>query len=450
MIELEVQNFQAIRHATMAVDGFAAIVGRSNIGKSAIVRAAQIALTGAIGTDFVRHGQECDRKIRQTKKCKCFSKVVIRTSAMEITWEKGDAVSRYTVKRSGTEPEVYEGLERGTPEFLKEGFLPVKIGTRKELIQIPDQFEPIFLLNQSGPAVADVLSDVARLDAINQAMGDANRDRKDAVSKRKVREGDVAALVEALALYEGLDRVAVDSLVRDLKVAGTKNKQLSQVSGFIDRAGLLKTTMVGLDAVLKPELPDNDQLGEKGNQLVQVSEFYTALSEKVPGLRALAEMVKVEVPDEAPLDTTHDRLLQADSFLRRLNALTVAEAELAPAQHIDVPDGGAAGSTLINLDKIDHWLKKLEAVEAALARVPTIAELPDFDLLQQKLTECLRYHTLLEDAKALAEVVKSTATQIKEAEADETALLAELEALGVCPTCDQPVGHSHRLHMEAQ
>src|SRR6478752_168059 len=97
MIEIEVTDFQSIRHTSVAIDRFSAIVGRSNIGKSALVRAVQMALTGAVGTDFVRHGSSCDRAIRGTKKCKCFSRVRIKTFALELTWEKGDAVNRYIV-----------------------------------------------------------------------------------------------------------------------------------------------------------------------------------------------------------------------------------------------------------------------------------------------------------------------------------------------------------------
>jgi predicted ATP-dependent endonuclease of OLD family len=61
MIEIEVNDFQSISHTAVTIDKFSVIVGRSNIGKSALVRAIQCALTGAVGTDFVRHGATCDR-----------------------------------------------------------------------------------------------------------------------------------------------------------------------------------------------------------------------------------------------------------------------------------------------------------------------------------------------------------------------------------------------------
>ena len=64
MTEVEVRNFQSVEHAVFRIEGFTALVGRSNIGKSALVRAVKAALTGATGTDFVRHGGLCARRLK--------------------------------------------------------------------------------------------------------------------------------------------------------------------------------------------------------------------------------------------------------------------------------------------------------------------------------------------------------------------------------------------------
>lgn len=449
MIELEVHNFQSIRHATMAVNGFAAIVGRSNIGKSAIVRAAQIALTGAIGTDFVRHGQECDRKIRGTKKCKCSSKVVIRTQAMDLTWEKGDSINRYTLLRTGEEtPVVYNNLDRGTPEFLREGFLPVKIGDARELIQIPDQFEPIFLLNKTGTVVADVLSDVARLDNINRAMADANKDRKDASAKRKVRLEDITQLQKDLSFYDGLDAIVVEPLIRIRKDLEVKSRQLEQVNGFLARLGSLKTSLASLGEALKPELPNGDALESKGARLTQVTSFLNDLTEKVPVFRTLTALDQATLPDESPLSVAHTNLTRADVFSRRLALLETTQVKLAAVDKTVIPEENL-NPALAVLEKTDHWWRRWTSAEVEIAKIPTLSELPEVDDLRQKVEDYTRYYRMLDNAKTLAETIKNTQEHLKTAEAEEAKALADLEALGMCPTCDQPVGSNHRLHMEA-
>jgi hypothetical protein len=451
VIELEVHNFQSIRHATMSVTGFAAIVGRSNIGKSAVVRAAQMALTGGVGTDFVRHGQECDRKVRGTKKCKCYSKVVIRTQAMELIWEKGDNISCYTVLRPGAEkPDVYKNLDRGTPEFLKEGFLPVKVGDHRELIQIPDQFEPIFLLNKTGTVVADVLSDVARLDNINHAMAEANKDRKDAVSKRRVREEDVTELRRSLSFYDGLDTIEVAPLVALRKKLEDKGRQFSQISGFMSRLAALEATLESLDKALKPEIPEGDALERQGRRLLQVTGFLEDLAEKVPVLRTLMSLDQNVLPD----DTTHlekqTRLFLTDGFLRRLEAIEAVQAKLDFVEQVSVPEGEGLDTSASALWRADRWWKRLDALQIEIAKVPDVVDLPAVETLQQRAQEYEQHYRILDSAKTLAETIKVSQEQMKTLEAEELKVLAELEALGLCPTCDQPVGANHRLHLEAR
>jgi len=450
MIELEVQDFQSIRHASMTVSGFAAIVGKSNIGKSAIVRAAQYALTGEVGTDFVRHGPKCERKVKGTKECKCFSKVRILTSQVEVTWEKGDSVNRYTVVRDGSKPEVYDGLKRGTPDFLKPAFQLVKVGSGNELIQIPDQFEPIFLLNQSGVAVADVLSDVARLDAINKAMGEANKDRRDATAKAKVREGDVKSLKASLTQYDGLDDVPVDALVGTLKSLETKKKKQDQVGGFLDRLGSLALTLVSLDTTLKPALPDNDLLCSARDQLVKASRFWDSLSEKVPVIRALMEVTKVEVPDENPVRPCSDLLVQVESFLKSLDSVEQAHKSLSSVDDTSLPewsDLSLVYSKLLTTAKYSH---SLEAIETALSKSPEVGDLPDMDLLGKKVSELSSCQRLLDSLVSVAGSIRDLSAAVKVVEADETEALTQLEALGSCPTCSQPLSKNHKLHLETR
>src|SRR5277367_3768831 len=154
--EVEVTNFQSIEHAKFVIEGYTALVGRSNIGKSAIVRAVKAALTGASGTSFVRHGPNCARRLKDAKKCQCKATVRIKREGFDLLWEKGDSDNRYTFNG-----QVNDSVGQGTPTFLQAGFAPIKIGDDKELLQVADQFDPIFLLNKTGGAVADVLSDVA-------------------------------------------------------------------------------------------------------------------------------------------------------------------------------------------------------------------------------------------------------------------------------------------------
>lgn len=451
MIEIEISNFQAIRHVAMAVDGFAAIVGRSNIGKSAIVRAVSHALTGATGTDFVRHGSECDRLVRGSKKCKCFSKVTIRMSSMTVTWEKGDNVNRYTVLRPGSEPEPFEGLERGTPPFLAQAFQQIKVGTQKELVQVPDQFEPIFLLNQSGLAVADVLSDVAQLDDLNKAMGLANKDRKDAAVKRKVREEDVAKLQHELERYDGLDEIPVKSVVDGLAELTAKRRLLERVDGFLGRLASLTSSISALEAALKPEVPDIVSLKAQSGKLFQVSGFLDSLSEKVPVVRRLTGVDQVALPDDTELRECHARLLELHGLVRKWEALNADVDQWAPVESVELPGDPGLGELYQKVVEAQGFLQRLSGLESELQARGFVEKLPELDLdpVLSRYMDLDRVNAFAAKAKAILEAQAAATKELNAVQTEEANVLAELSALGVCPACEQPLGVHHRLHMEA-
>jgi len=406
MIEVEVQNFQSVERVSLRIDGFTAIAGRSNIGKSSIVRALQCALTGAAGTDFVRHGPSCERRLKGNKKCKCQTTVTIKLSSMELTWEKGDAVNQYTVIQEGVK-KVYTAVDRGTPEFLKPQFQPTKIGSSNELVQVSEQFSPIFLLNQSGPAVADVLSDVARLDNINDALRLANKDRKEAVATRKVREGDIAQLREDLGQYEGLEDAAsrVPEVEFRHEALQTLQGDVDLLEDFISRTINLGAELSALRAATKPELPDFKALGDAGDELVLVTDFVDRILERAPVIRQLQGVEKVELPDFDP----------------------VTEAE-------------------VGFDRLEGWvaqLDKLDRVVAGLETVTEVQELDSGDLAQKaKQLEWLagrsaRLETLtVEQDRLTAELEKAVKA--------EQAVLEEYAELGVCPTCSQNIEGEHQ------
>lgn len=450
MIELEVQNFQSIRSASITVSGFAAIVGKSNIGKSALVRAAQYALTGAAGTDFVRHGPECDRRTKNNKKCKCFSRVIFRMAKMTVTWEKGDNVNRYTVLRADNPtPEVFNGLERGSPPFLLPDFQLVKVGDNKELIQVPDQFEPIFLLNKSGPAVADVLSDVARLDRINHAMALVTKDRKDAVAKRKVRQEDVIKLTASLAKYDGIDAVAVDPLLSALKVLKEKKALLTKIDGFITQARALKEELQGLMKALKAEIPAFETLENTSKQFGEVLRFCDEYEPLEKETRQLEKAVEPALPNNDGLEKASKALYQIARFVDTFAEMAPVIKKLIGVEKIEVPadDFQQAYKGLLDVDDL---LSRSEAAEeqVALWQGSEDVEVPDLDVLQESFGKLEAILGFMGRGKTLAEAITKHNQELKDATTAEEEAVKEMAALGVCPTCDQPLGTDHHLHLE--
>lgn len=452
MIDVEVRNFQSIEHAAIQIQGFTALVGRSNIGKSAVVRAVKAALTGAPSTSFVRHSPDCPRKVKSAKTCKCFCSVHLRSETFDLLWEKGDAINRYTFNGK-----VYDKAERGTPDFLQPIYSLVKIGEDKELLQVADQFDPIFLLNQTGGVVADVLSDVAHLDRVNIATRLSEKDRKEASSTRKVREQDIADLTRRVVLFDGLDTALAN--VRDIEdqldsVEAAETKLLN-IEKFLERAAALGQHVAALEAVMALQAPDSNPLADVSKNHAQMIRFLTQWTERVTAVQALQAIETVSAPEPDSL-RSHAATFEAlegwiaklrifKAWLERTKALD-ASPELAP---------GKLSESLESYESLERLAVRYQAVTrlmTALTELYEVIEANGSALLPEKLSETSRTFEGLEGLarryQALTTLVATLTDQYRGIETDGVAIQAEWDALGVCPTCTQPFhagGHEQRV-----
>lgn len=393
MVEVEVHNFQSIEQATFRIDGFTVVVGRSNIGKSSLVRALKAALTGAPASSVVRHSPTCLRKLKQAKTCKCYSAVHIKATDFDLLWEKGDAVNRYTFNG-----QVYDKAERGTPEFLQPQFSPIKVGDRQELLQVSDQFNPIFLLDQTGGAVADTLSDVARLDCINAAIRLAEKDRKEAASTRKVRDKDILSLNLRLESYAGLDDVLAEvQRVSEQQVQlEAKEKAIQKVDLLLERTSALASSVRELMKVVAIEAPDPPPLRDASQKLGELQAFLQHQTERDAGVTLLQGVDDVIVPSPQPLQQQAEMLARLTSWVDLGKELKVWATSWKTVQ--DLPS--------LHVDPLKSSFDEFQRVGGFRIRAVKLTD--DIEDLDQ----------------ALQNVFK-----------EEAAITVEQEILGVCPTC---------------
>lgn len=406
MITVEIRNFQSIERTSLRIEGFTALVGRSNIGKSAVVRAVKAALTNELGTSFVRHARSSCARERGGKSCKCAASVhIVRAPDFDLLWEKGDADNRYTF--NGVR---YDKPGQGIPEFLlQSGLAPVKIGNDSESIQVADQFFPIFLLNQSGTAAAEAISDVARLDKISTAMKSAEKDRRDFVSVRKVRGQDILALEAKLGSFEGLDAAC-------------------------GKAKRSETSLLAVDAC-GVRLGDLTSYGEKTSALVV-------------DLRALSQASKTQVPKIEPLQDLwskveeqtdlHTRLLSAGNEYKRLLGVDKLGAP---------PEINPLVEAKQELQSILGWLARMKSFQVALERMGTADKslVPAFEPVSEQRGRAKVLAGYASRFLALSNQKEKLETEVDSLKTEEASVQAEIDALGgVCPTCSQPVvGHDH-------
>lgn len=409
MIEVDIENFQSIEKVSIQIDGFTVLVGRSNIGKSAIARAIKYALTGALGTNFVRHGARCERRLRKAKSCRCFTKVSVRTSGVHLVWQKGDEVNSYTITRDGVTQE-YSALDRGDPEFLKPEFQQIQIGDSRHLIQVTDQFDPIFLLNKSGGVVADVLSDVANLDEINEAIRLVNKDRKDASATRTVRERDVVELRQTYQEFDGLDETLkkAEEVEALFLKAESIRQGLGTLTKFLETLSSLKVAFELLRGALGPALPDWDGVEAKASSLFEAQRL---------------------------LDAFQDR--------------TAAVAQLTAVETLLVPEVSNTQAVLDRLAPLEGWLARLRVIKSGLLLCQGVTSVKEPNMpaeARPKIDALAKLQELLSRQTQLQTRVDELTGGLEKATQEETTVLAEFEVLGVCPTCTQGISAPSHLH----
>lgn len=443
MIEVEVENFQSIVKTSLQIDGYTVILGRSNIGKSALVRAIQCALTGALGTDFVRHGAKCERRLRKSKKCRCQTTVTIKGDGLKVIWEKGDDINQYRITRGDGVEQVYNALDRGDPEFLKPEFQQVQIGDSKELLQVSEQFKPIFLLNKTGGVIADVLSDVAKLDDINEAVRLVNKDRKDAVSTRTVREEDTKSLRKELASFVEVPGLLNRSQVLEDRVVKAKKLEASvkELDRFLGALREIKVSTERLVLATKPALPDWAGLSKKASGYLKLVRFTSDHQTKAEAVDRLSAIETIEVPDYVKLRVKAKALKNlTDLALKKesVDRLTRVEAiHLSPQL--------AVTKKFEEVRRLSDWVRRVLLVKTLMAKHQVLDGIPDADFGKVKRTVEVyrqlssfdkRYDQLVKEVDALS-VRANAAAQV------EQSVLQEYADLGVCPTCTQTISPNH-------
>jgi len=204
MIKVDIQNFQSIKDIQINIEGLTVINGVSNIGKSAIVRSIQYLLSSQSGHYFITSGQ---------KQCE----VELSFDNNKIKWISTKKTSKYIINGK-----KYESASNKIPnELVDLGFKLIEVDGKKYNIQISDQFDPIFLLKETGSKIAEVLSVVGNIDFLNKASKICSKDLNEQKKSLRIRKADKKDIDAKISFYEGFDdiksqfsKISIDDLLK--------------------------------------------------------------------------------------------------------------------------------------------------------------------------------------------------------------------------------------------
>ncbi len=300
MIErIELNNFQSHKQTVLEMDpGVNIIIGSSDSGKSAIIRAISWVVTNTpLGDAFIRYGSE--------------------GTQIKITLSKGDTITREKTKSKNK----YTLFSYAVEECVFEGFgqtVPAEIDSVLNFsnINIQYQMDSPFLISETSGEISKYLNKIVNLDSIDVSL-------KNLASMKRKIDQEVTILKRQ---YEDLNKQKEDftSLleIEELIIQGEKvDEQREEIILNISSISDLIANVQEIKEELKTHttLDEEKQLVEQGlsiwnettdlmgqrNGLLSLKNNYEKEQEKYERhglkLNSLKQKYKKLMPDECPL-----------------------------------------------------------------------------------------------------------------------------------------------------
>ncbi len=397
-MKVRVRDFQSIKEAEIEVGGISVIVGPSDIGKSAFIRAVNFALSNKLGNWYVNHDASmCSVEFEED------GEVLVK-------WEKGKKVNRYTVS---SEPEPFNKVGRGVvPQqvFDALGIHEIDTGKLTLLPQVQSQHAYAFILDMTEGEISASLSSLTDAALSLEAARLCASDLRENASLLKLRRSDLEEAEERLVKFEGVDEVAISSqaleeLLKELHALG-------DLLGRAEEFGALESFLNSIDIssveVTEPEIP------VRRFKVIRGLGEYGALAE-------LPEIPDDLVPQIGIGESQVQALVQATEYVE-LESLPSIEEVKVPSE--------------VDTEKLADVLRDAEEI-CTLMELPNMSEV-SLPSTQPGLTSAIetlaRYQEVVADIGEVQVAIDEAESGKKQAELEHHELLADYEE---CPLCGE-------------
>lgn len=402
---VEIKNFQSHKNTKFdLVHGTNALVGSSNSGKSAVIRAIQWCLINVpSGTDFITVGE----------KEACVKVFLSNGKTIERRRNRGN-VNLYILHEGDEVLGEYTGFGSKVPHVIVEahGITPI---AGNLYFQFAHQLEAPFMLSLRPSKRAEVLGDLEELTRIDEALSSVNDDiRINNKTRISLEKEEKSLLLEHEKLVRETDRMR--ERVEAIKAIkeGIENK--------VNLYNLLSVHYKRLKEI-DGELTNLDAEREKADRIL--AHWPSDLEERIQNFKQLKKY--------------HDRLLEIDDELKSIK---------------DINDDKLKEITNLNelvKKKIERYqalsqnYRRLLDIDASIESIkhqyPYSETLASIDLteLERKISKYKILYNNFEKLRSIDKGLQEADTIIKESSIEIEGLLNEfVEALRdakICPTC---------------
>ena len=418
---IEIKNFQS--HEDTKLDfhrGLNVIVGRSDSGKTAILRAIKwVFYNDPPPGSLIRHGAK-EMSVR----------IEFNTGAV-VTRLWSSRENKYILIKSTGEEIVLEKFNRTVPfEIIQEiNIQKVELGSSvKNGINIAEQLDGPFLLTESASVRASAIGRLIGVNFIDDALRDVIKDNKNNSKKLKEAEFDKELLLDDLKGFDYLvDEEKKINFIKDCR------DKIENYSSKVENLKQLSNSLKNIDEEIiltKQVLQKYSNLNELENKLIALSsyvdkiKYYSKLSNNILNNNEDIKVSENQIINLKDLDELHDKFLSLTqnieklSFLNSLNTTLKTNAE--------------------RISKGINYLKLFENIEITSSYL--------FEL-SKNLEIYSKLLNINKNFNAINSNIGSIDREVKNEEEDILKLTKEYEnifvELGYCPLCHSKIDSSN-------
>jgi DNA repair exonuclease SbcCD ATPase subunit len=407
VLKVELENIQAVKKASIEIEGFTAVVGRSNSGKSSFIRGMHAALTNKSPKTLFRTGTTQSRV-----------KIEDEAKNISVEWKKGDKINAYVI--NGKE---YTKVGKEVPKEIEEfGFKEIRVNDESLEVQFARQHEYIFLLNRSGGFIADFISKITKADVLTGAVKDCESDIRKCNDNLKAAQKEKDRLDGQLKRFTGVDKIEtdIDETLLDVEKAVVVEQQVSFLAEVCSARDVSQLQIKILKDVPKVPALDFDVDGIRSVE--NYIQSRDRLKSELVCLSKIPDVPKVEF-DIQILTSLQSWVVERDTHKNRYIPLKSLEGLSIPQVSFNLDD----------LELIDRTSVALKA------RVPNLPSVPDSDVVLEKLDHVQKLSQYQQEYAEMQTEFRSLNQDIKKSTEKLEGLLSEKKdlqkELGECPTC---------------
>ena len=338
---LKIQNFQSHENTEISFNkGVNVIVGSSDSGKSAIIRALRWVTTCNPRGDAIRSFWGGDTKVSITTH---EGHVIERT--------RTNSINRYILRKNNDEELIFDAFGNNVPKEIEE------ILNLEEAINFQHQIDPPFLISETAGSTASHFNRMASLEKIDLGLKNTKSMQNAVNSRIDIKIEERTKLREELKVFKYLNHAEKDlvSLEEIKDIIGGKIESKETLEELTTELNELNISLVEIQTFLKSEI-GVAFLIQKAKKL----DVLNTQSLKLQDLINVIENIKEQVQENVKILDAEDLLMRQIDFQKSL------ELKISQKNKLSL--------LWADLNSIKDELSLLQGLDIVLSEISTLIE----------------------------------------------------------------------------